>query len=327
MRKWMTLLLSVLMVFSLVACNPKELVQNAVSNALSGGTNDDGTTADANTDHGSNKPSNKPSNNSDATTDNGSNTPSNDPGATTGNTSQPTTSGSGWTLRIDEATVMDMMGLATVNYDCDLTATHVGDDMFGEYTGELAMEYSADLSGLQGLMQMAGMEMNYETDGWFKNTDFRIELTQYTAEDEEHFVDSLKDPTITDDERALTQSLLGGMLGSFGSGDKDFETSSTPVGLWYDWAFHMTEGDMSSYVNMTSAMFTASASQNETAQTAEGYADHIFTGSYHESLSYENESPFPYQIEVYESGEAVLTMRNANESPVVDKFYGTITKN
>jgi hypothetical protein len=324
MRKWMTLLLSVLMVISLVACNPKELVQNAVSNALGGGTNDDETTADTNTDHGSNTPSIG----SGATTANGSNTPSNDPGATTGNTSQPTsTGGSGWTLRIDEATVMDMMGLATVNYDCDLTATHIGDDMFGEYTGELAMEYSADLSGLQSLMQMAGMEMNYETDGWFKNTDFRIELTQYTAEDEEHFVDSLKDPSITDDERALTQSLLGGMLGSLGSGDKDFETSSSPVGLWYDWAFHMTEGDMSAYVNMTSAMFTASASQNETAQSAEGYANHILAGSFHESLSYEDESPFPYQIEVYESGEAVLTLRNANESPVVVKFYGTLTKN
>jgi hypothetical protein len=235
--------------------------------------------------------------------------------------------GSGWILRIDEVTVLDVMSLASVTYDIDLTATHDGADMFGEYTGELAVEYDADLSGLQAFLDMSGVDMDYETDGWFKNTAFRMELAPYSEEDETRFVDSLKDPTITDEERELTNSYMNSFFGGIGSGDKDFETSGKPVGLWYDWAFHMTEGDMSAYVNMTSAMFTASASQDEKAQTAQGYANHILAGSFHESLSYENESPFPYQIEVYEGGEAVLTLRSTAESPIVVKFYGTLTKN
>jgi hypothetical protein len=235
--------------------------------------------------------------------------------------------GSAWMLRIDEVTVLDVMSLAVVNYDIDLAATHNGADMFGEYTGEIAVEYSADLSGLQSFLNMSGMSMDYKTDGWFKNTAFRMELAPYSEENETRFVESLKDPTISDEERELTNSYMNSMLAGVGSGDKDFETSGKPIGLWYDWAFHMTEGDMSAYVNMTSAMFSASASQNETAQTAEGYAHHMLAGSFHESLSYENESPFPYQIEVYESGEAVLTLRSPAESPIVVKFYGTLTQN
>jgi hypothetical protein len=232
----------------------------------------------------------------------------------------------GWTLRIDEVTVLDVMSLASVTYDLDLTATHSGADMFGEYTGELAVEYAADLSGLRMFLELSGVKMDYETEGWFKNTSFRMELAPYSAEDEARFVDSLKDPNMTDEERAETNAYMESMFGDVGSGEKAFEAAE-PVALWYDWAFHMTEGDMSAYVNMTSAMFSASASQDEKAQSAQGYADHILVGSFHESLSYENESPFPYQLEVYEGGEAVLTLRSPAESPIVVKFYGTLTQN
>ena len=234
--------------------------------------------------------------------------------------------GTTWTLHFDEATVLDMMSLAVVDYDLELTATHTGADMFGLYTGEIGMEYSADLSGLQGFLAMSGVDMDYSADGWFKNTGFKMELMHYNLKDEEHFIDSLKDPNITDEERALVQSYTAAMFAGVGSGSKDFETEKTPVGLWYDWAFHMTEGDMSAYVNMNSAMFSASATQDKTAKTAEGYANAIFVGSIHESLSYADESPFPYQIVVYESGEAVFTLRNPTESPIVVKFYGTLKK-
>jgi hypothetical protein len=239
----------------------------------------------------------------------------------------PAEGGGTWTLRIDEAAAMDIMGLAKVDYDLDLTATHTGPDMFGEYKGELGMVYSADLGSLQSMMEMAGISFDYETDGWFKNTDFRMELAKYSDADETRFVDSLKDPNISEEERALVSQYMGSMFGEVGSGDKGFETANKPAGLWFDWAFHMTEGDMSAYVSMTGAMFTASASQNATAQTAEGYVDTIFTSPYHNTLSYKDEAPFPYQIEVYESGEAVFTLRNPTESPIVVKFYGTLTKN
>ena len=234
--------------------------------------------------------------------------------------------GTTWTLRIEDATVLDMLGLAVVDYEIDFTATHIGADMFGIYTGELGMVYDADLSGLQSFMAASGVDMSYSTDGWFKNTNFRMDLTPYAAGDEQHFVDSLKDPNVTDEERELVNSYMGSMFEGVGSGDKPFETTGSPVGLWFDWAFHMTEGDMSAYVNMNSAMFNASASQDATAQHATGYANAIIVGSFQSSQSYENQSPFPYQIEVYESGEAVLTLRNPTESPIVVKFYGTITK-
>ena len=234
--------------------------------------------------------------------------------------------GTTWTLRIDDATMMDMMGLAVVDYDIDLTATHIGPTMFGIYTGELGMVYDADLSGMQSLFAASGVDMSYSTDGWFKNTSFRMDLTAYNADDEQRFVDSLKDPNVTDAERELVNSYMGSMFDGVGSGEKPFETSNSPVGFWYDWALHMTEGDLSAYVNMNSAMFSASASQNATAQHADGYASAILVGSFQSSQSYADKSPFPYQIEVYESGEAVFTLRNPTESPIVVKFYGTITK-
>ena len=234
--------------------------------------------------------------------------------------------GQTWTIRFDTATVMDVLGLAVVDYALDCTATHTGADMFGIYTGEIGMVYDANLSGLQSFLAASGVDMDYNTDGWFKNTNFKMQLSPYSDSDEQHFVDSLKDPNVTDAERDVINSYMGDMFAGVGSGDEPFEKSSTPIGLWYDWAFHMTEGDMSAYVNMNSAMFSASGSQNATAQYATGYAHAILAGSFQSSQSYENQSPFPYQIEVYESGEAVLTLRNPTESPIVVKFYGTITK-
>jgi hypothetical protein len=287
MKKLLTILMAIAMAFSLTACE------------------DDNTSGSVKSD--------SPSSQIDSSGDNSDNKPADD-------NQDGVTPVSGYNLQINDVAVMNVMDLAVVNYDCKLTARHEGKNMFGEYTGELAMEYNADLSGLKDMMQMAGISMDYKTDGWFKNTEFKMELTEYTAEAETKFTDSLKDPNMTDEQRALSQSLIG----DIGSGDKEFETANSPSGLWYDWAFHMTEGDMSAYVNMTSDMFNASASQDSKAQTAEGYAEHILAGSFHESLSYENESPFPYQIEAYESGDAVLTLRNPNESPVVVKFYGTI---
>jgi hypothetical protein len=313
MKKFLACLLAVGMMLSLASCSPKEMVQDTVREVLGADASSEKSSSTAVSAAADSDDS------SDADTADASAADSDDSGGAD-------TANADWVLRMDEVTVMDVMGLASVTYDIDLTATHDGADMFGEYTGELAMEYAADLGGLQAFLDMSGVSMDYETDGWFKNTSFRMELAPYSEEDETRFSESLKDPTITDEERELTNSYMSSFLGDIGSGDKDFETSGQPVGFWYDWAFHMTEGDMSAYMNMTSAMFTASASQDEKGQNAQGYADHIIAGSFHESLSYEDESPFPYQIEVYEGGEAVLTLRSATESPIVVKFYGTLTK-
>ena len=230
-----------------------------------------------------------------------------------------------WTIHFDTAAVVDMMGLAVVNYDLDFVATHTGEDMFGLYTGEFGMVYDADLSGLQGLLEAGGTSMEYKTDGWFKNTNLTMMLEKYSDSTEQHFVDSLKDPNITDAERDLINSMMGAMFAGVGSGEEPFEKNNSPVGFWYDWSLHMTEGDLSAYMNMNNAMFSASGSQDAKAQNASAYASAIIVGSFHESQSYENESPFPYQIEVYENGEAVFTLRNPTESPIVVKFYGTIT--
>ena len=234
-----------------------------------------------------------------------------------------------WTITIDQMSTMDVMGLAQVEYDLDLSCSHVGKTAQGVYRGEMAMAYAADLSGLISLVTLTGGSVDYDADGWFKNGNFLMNLGGYDQEEDELFVTSLEIPADNPEEQAMMDAMLGQYLGDLEAGSEDFEESSQPDAMWCDWDFHMTEGDMSGYINMTGIAYgttsggggvdaSGKSMSGSASASALGYT---FTERYSETL----ESPFPYTIKVY-GNNVVMELFSAQGGPVTVKFYGTIDK-
>jgi len=235
-----------------------------------------------------------------------------------------------WTITIDEATVLDAMGLAEVTYDLDLSCSHVGEEMNGVYCGELSMSFSADLSGLNELMgAMGGTASTDSADGWFRNDAFAMRLEPYDAENEALFNASLE---VGEAEEAdpYTQALVSSMLDRMGSGSKAFEENTLPVSHYFDWDYHMTEGDMSNSYSVTGIMGIGSASGGIDASgkhiSGYGIARSPLGGVYTDRYSEDFFAPFPHIIRVYESGDVVFELHSATGGPVVIKFYGTIDR-
>lgn len=243
-----------------------------------------------------------------------------------------------WTITIDDMTVVDAAGLAKVTYDLDLSCSHVGTERNGIYAGSLAMSFGADLSGLNALMSMmGGTASTNSADGWFRNDAFVMELLPYNADKEEGFIGSL-DLKIDENGEAVPRTesnpyadaIVGQMMEGMGSGDEDFELESIPVSYWFDWDYHMTEGDMSQSYSVTGVMGIGSASGGMDASgehisgsaVAHSPLGGVFTDRYDETF----DAPFPYIIRVYETGQVVFELHLATGGPVVIKFYGTIDR-
>jgi hypothetical protein len=237
-----------------------------------------------------------------------------------------------WTITFDSSETLDVLGLARVNYNLKLSCSHVGPDMLGPYKGVMEMDYNADLSGMIELITITGGSVDYDADGWFKNGDFIMVASGYSSEKEDDFTDSFEQTSdLTPEEQAVLDTYMDAILGDVGSGTEEFETSKTPAAHWYDWDFHMTEGDMSGFIEMTGIAYgttsgggTVDASGVYTQGSATVSAP--FVGTFSERYSDEIVSPFPYIIRLYETGEAVFELHSANGGPVTVKFYGTIDK-
>ena len=238
-----------------------------------------------------------------------------------------------WTITIDSVSVLDVAGLASVEYALDLSCSHVGPTMDGVYSGEMAMEYAADLSGVMALVTFAGGSASYDADGWFENDQFVMRLVEYDDLVETQF-DSMMSAGLqaglSGEEQAIADAFLGMLLGGVGSGDEAFETAGQPASAWYDWDFHMTDGDMSGYVNMTGivggiASASGTVDASGTQSQGDAYASVFgmtFTERYDETI----ENPFPYALRVYETGEVVFELYSSSGGPVTVKFYGTIDR-
>jgi hypothetical protein len=235
-----------------------------------------------------------------------------------------------WTITFDGTETLDVMGLAVVNYTLKLSCSHVGMDMFGPYKGEMEMSYNADLSGMVELITLTGGSVDYDADGWFKNDAFIMELYENDAQAEEIFIESFQsvaDEDMDEATAALVQGYMDDLLGDIGSGDRDFELSQIPAGNWFDWDFHMTEGDMSGFITMSGIAYgttSGSGGVDASGVYASGHAENIL--GYSERYSETIETPFPYVIRLYETGEAVFELYSANGGPVTVKFYGTVDK-
>lgn len=83
-----------------------------------------------------------------------------------------------------------------------------------------------------------------------------------------------------------------------------YESKRSEEAKWYDWDFHMTQGDMSGYINMSNIAYgttTASGSMDIPGKQFQGQATTIIPGIFHYSDRYDEEieTPFPYTIKVY----------------------------
>ena len=344
MRKWIAILLVLTCVFALAACSPKDMVQNAVRNALSGNEGSNAASVNTPAPASASVPTAAPGSSEGGGSSGGTSDGGGRPIASAGNPGgywerlesewqNAPEEGYVWTITIKgDQTVSIPMELGSVNYKLDFSCSHVGPDMLGVYKGSMGMEYSADLDNLMELLTMTGGTAVYDADGWFKNDAFLMNLGGYDAEAESAFVEMLEpENELTAEEQAMADAYMDSFLGDMKSEVRAFEESQMPEGNWFDWDFRMTEGDMSGYLSMTGIAYgttSGSGSVDASGKAMQGGAitSAPLVGTFSERYSETLENPFPYIIRVYETGEAVMELHSANGGPVTVKFYGTIDK-
>jgi hypothetical protein len=331
MKRILAILLIAALAFSLTSCGVKEMVREKVREVLDAATGNS-TSADGNSSGGVRS-------GGSGTTPGGDKRPIasvNNPGGywnrLESEWENAPEEGYVWTITIDSVETLDMMGLLSVSYDLRLSCSHVGPDMFGPYKGEMEMSYNADLDAVMELLTITGGSATYDADGWFMNDRFIMELCENDAQAEGYFIESLQPASdMSSDEQAIVDSYMNQFLGNVGSGTEQFEFDQAPSGNWFDWEFKMTDGDMSGYLNVTNIAYgttSGSGTVDASGVNTDGWAtaSHPLAGTFSERYSEKIETPFPYIIRVYETGQVVFELHSANGGPVTVKFYGAIDK-
>ena len=237
-----------------------------------------------------------------------------------------------WTLLIDEISHVRALGLADVAYDLKLNGSHVGETPYGVYRGEMAFDFNGDCSGALAILKMMGFSSEEDLKGWFKNDRFVMKLKQYDKTAEDEFIETFdQSKDAASPEEAVGKELLNSLIGAFVSSPEKDERD--PDGLWYDWTFHMTEGDMGTYFKINGGIIPIfagkSSAETDTAGSSldvEAKAASAFTGTISERYSEPIDSPFPYTIKIYDEKDVLFTLYNAKGGPVTVTFKGTLSK-
>ncbi len=237
-----------------------------------------------------------------------------------------------WTITINDVDKIDIFGLCEASYEVNMSASHIGDDMYGTYFGEFGFDYNADISGLKSLMTAMGGSMDSKTNGWFKNDKYTFSLGGYDKEEDEMFVSVVNANTefanMTDAEKAILGGLTGAVYGE--TEVRDFEKKGGPDGFWWDYEMPMTEGDMSGYIQMNSILAGTTSGRSEVDASGKNVqADvtvvvpPIFADRYKDKTHFDN--PMPHTIKVY-GNNVVMEFFSRQGGPVTTKLYGTIDK-
>ena len=246
-----------------------------------------------------------------------------------------------WTITINDVDVIDVMGLCTATYNVNLSASHIGEDMFGVYFGEFGFDYSADMGGLSALLTLQGGSVEYDTDGWFKNDEFMFKLSPYELIDEEVLEAIVNVGSeyegMSDDERAYMDALMAQIYDL--DNEEQFEKDSDAVAMWWAFDMPMTDGDMSGYFQMNGVLGGIVDGKGEVDSSGKNvaadvrvafglYANGSMIGKFDERYSETDtfENPIPYTIKVYPDNNVVMTLYSSTGGPVTTKCYGTIDK-
>lgn len=237
-----------------------------------------------------------------------------------------------WTMLIDETSHVRALGLADVEYNLKLNCSHVGETPYGVYRGEMAFDFNGDCSGALTILKMMGFSSEEDLKGWFKNDSFVMKLKQYDRTAEDEFIETFdrsKDASTA--QEAAGKELLNSLIGALVSGGEKDERD--PDGLWYDWSFHMSEGDMGTYLKINGGIIPIYAGKASGETDAAGNSLDVdakvataFTGTISERYSEPIDSPFPYTIKVYDEKDVLFTLYNAKGGPVTVTFKGTLSK-
>ena len=237
-----------------------------------------------------------------------------------------------WTITIDDDAHLDELGLVQADYHLSLSCSHVGQDLGGIYCGSMSMTFDADISGVNDLLgAMGGQITSSDMSGLFVNDAFAMELAG-DGNGSELFVEMLNKPYEEQMASDPSAAIAASMLEDMDIESQPFETSSYPVGWWFDWDTRMTDGDMSTYASMSGNLmgvsYGGSGGTDVTGShlEASGVASSPLAGVFHERESKDYDMPFPYVLKVYNTGEVLLTLYSSSGGPVVIKFYGTIDK-
>lgn len=247
-----------------------------------------------------------------------------------------------WTITIHDMAVIDVMGLCTATYNVNMSASHIGPDLFGAYFGGFDFDYGADMAGLSALLTMQGGSVDYDTDGWFKNEKFVFELEPYERDWEEMLENVISANSDADDVSPEEQAIMDAYLGMFfdlENTEKPFETQSEASAMWWAFDMPMTEGDMSGFFEMNGVMGGIVEGRSEVDSTGKNVAADVrvafglyangalvykFDERYSETDTFDN--PLPYTIKVYPDDNVVMTFYNSSGGPITAKCYGTIDK-
>ncbi len=258
-----------------------------------------------------------------------------------------------WTIDMGGTATLKLIGFAGVDYTLRLNCSHVGPSMFGVYRGSLSMDVKGDIGGVKLMMALLGLRSDEDVSGWFRNDAFVMKIKPYSKEDEESFFESFDR---TSDERAqnapeptgdpvkdaaaqaayeAANGLVDAITGMIGS-EQQTETlrpyeGKKPMGLWYDWDFHMTEGDMGMYLKLNggNGLFFASGKgevgasgkSNEGSMRVTSFLGQRFEDRYDEPI----DSPFPYTVRLYPDASVLFTLYNAKGGGVSVAWAGRVT--
>ncbi len=238
-----------------------------------------------------------------------------------------------WTITINDVDEIDVFGLCTASYQVNMSASHIGPDMYGAYFGEFGFDYSADISGLKSLLTAMGGSMDSKTSGWFKNDKYTFSIGEYDKDEEDTLIQVVNSntefATMSPEEQAIISGLTGAVYGE--KKMEDYEKSNTPSGFWWDFEMPMTDGDMSGYIQMNgilAGMVNGYSAVDSTGSNVDAditvVVPPIFADRYKEKTHFEN--PMPHTLKIYPNNRVVMEFFNQQGGPVTTKLYGTIDK-
>ena len=256
-----------------------------------------------------------------------------------------------WTVQVFGTSSVTVGGLASVEYTLDLNCSHVGETLYGAYTGTMSFKVDGNITGVKGLLALIGMSSQSDVSGWFKNDRFVMELKPFSPAAEEEFASpfetdsTLEAPAATGNQtqdaanQAAYQAINNMLSGIFKTTSQDNDASGKdntfgrfPAALWYDWDFHMTEGDMGMFLKVNGGMpfwhakgyseVRASGEQLDADMTMHTVFGQSFAERYTEPIY----NPFPYAIRVYPNNRVRFRLYNSKGGPLTVDWYGFIDK-
>ena len=230
-----------------------------------------------------------------------------------------------WTMQINGTSTISVLGLANVDYTLRLNCSHVGETPYGVYRGEMYFKFNGDIGGAKAVLALIGLSGSEDLEGWFRNDRFVMKLKPYDETDETEFIGTFNAEDEDSQARnAVAEALLGSIIRT---AEKDQRKAS---GIWYDWDFHMTEGDMGTYMKINGGLFfyfvngyakTDASGKNEDVDLTGKVIFHpAFVERYNEPI----DTPFPYTLKMYEDHSVVFTLYNAKGGPVTVSWKGKI---